>query len=116
MNAPLKLDNPVEHIRAFHKELTDIRRDIHAHPELGFNEQRTSDLVAATLESWGIEVHRGIAKTGLVGVLANDKAIVGKHAQGALHRAEAQAGLSRKFAFARNPIAWFPASVVDGCR
>ena len=45
------------------------RRDIHAHPELGFEEQRTADLVAAQLQSFGIEVHRGIGKTGVVGVL-----------------------------------------------
>ncbi|MDM0039399.1 M20 aminoacylase family protein [Variovorax sp. J22G21] len=48
---------------------TDIRRDIHAHPELGFEEHRTSEKVAALLAEWGIEVHRGIAGTGLVGVL-----------------------------------------------
>jgi hippurate hydrolase len=47
----------------------DIRRDIHAHPELGFEEHRTSDKVATLLAQWGIEVHRGIAGTGLVGVL-----------------------------------------------
>lgn len=49
--------------------LTEIRRDIHAHPELAFEETRTADLVAALLERWGIEVHRGIGKTGVVGVL-----------------------------------------------
>ncbi|VTU34187.1 putative hydrolase YxeP [Variovorax sp. SRS16] len=47
----------------------DIRRDIHAHPELGFEEHRTSEKVARLLTEWGIEVHRGIAGTGLVGVL-----------------------------------------------
>ena len=47
----------------------DIRRDIHAHPELGFEEHRTSEKVAGLLAEWGIEVHRGIAGTGLVGVL-----------------------------------------------
>lgn len=46
-----------------------IRRSIHSYPELGFKEQRTSDLVANTLENWGIEVHRGIGRTGLVGVI-----------------------------------------------
>ncbi len=56
-------------IRAYHDELTAIRRDIHAHPELGFEETRTSDLVAAKLKEWGIEVHRKIGRTGLVGVL-----------------------------------------------
>lgn len=78
MNAPLKIDSPVERIRAYHGELTGIRQDIHAHPELGFTEQRTSDLVAARLESWGIEVHRGIAKTGLVGVVKGKKSASGR--------------------------------------
>ena len=51
--------------------MTSWRRDIHAHPELGFQELRTSDLVASQLQSFGIEVHRGIGKTGVVGVLRN---------------------------------------------
>ena len=68
MNAPSeKLSAPVEKIRSYHAELKTIRRDIHAHPELAFQESRTSDLVAARLTGWGIEVHRGLAKTGLVG-------------------------------------------------
>jgi len=58
-------------IRDYHVELTDIRRDIHAHPEVGFEEFRTADLVAAKLAAWGIEVHRGIGGTGVVGVLRN---------------------------------------------
>jgi len=53
----------------FLAELTALRRDIHAHPELAFKEQRTSDLVAAELQRHGLEVHRGLAKTGVVGVL-----------------------------------------------
>jgi hippurate hydrolase len=53
------------------EEMREWRRDIHAHPELGFHEKRTSELVAARLESFGIEVHRGIGKTGVVGVLKN---------------------------------------------
>src|SRR3954469_23804110 len=57
------------HFSALHSEMTGWRRDIHAHPELGFQETRTSDLVAAKLESFGIKVHRGLAKTGVVGVL-----------------------------------------------
>ncbi len=52
-----------------HGDLTQIRRDIHAHPELAFAEQRTSDLVAAKLAEYGCEVHRGLAKTGVVGTL-----------------------------------------------
>jgi hippurate hydrolase len=50
-------------------ELSSLRRDIHAHPELGFEESRTSDLVAAKLASFGCEVHRGLAKTGVVGTV-----------------------------------------------
>ena len=46
-----------------------IRRHIHQHPETGFEETRTSDLVAEMLEGWGYEVHRGLAKTGVVGTL-----------------------------------------------
>jgi amidohydrolase len=60
---------PIEQIAQFHPALTSIRRDIHAHPELGFEETRTSDLVALHLEEYGIEVTRGIGKTGLVGRL-----------------------------------------------
>ena len=48
-----------------------LRRDIHAHPELCFQENRTADLVAAQLSSWGIEVHRGMGTTGVVGVIKN---------------------------------------------
>ena len=56
-------------IAALAAEMTAWRRDIHAHPELGFQERRTADLVAAQLETFGLEVHRGIGKTGVVGVL-----------------------------------------------
>jgi len=58
-------------ITASHADMTRWRHDIHAHPELGFNETRTADLVATQLESFGIQVHRGIGKTGVVGVLKN---------------------------------------------
>jgi hippurate hydrolase len=60
-----------EAIQETHAQMREWRRDIHAHPELGFEEKRTSDLVAAGLEASGIEVHRGIGKTGVVGVLKN---------------------------------------------
>ena len=50
-------------------ELTRIRRDIHAHPELAYEEHRTSEMVAAKLTEWGLEVHRGLGKTGVVGTL-----------------------------------------------
>lgn len=58
--APMKLlDLP------FLADITTIRRDIHAHPELAFEESRTADVVARALESYGIEVHRGLAGTGV---------------------------------------------------
>ena len=50
-------------------QFVNLRRDIHAHPELGFEEFRTSEIVAKCLKEWGIEVHTGIAGTGVVGVL-----------------------------------------------
>ena len=59
----------IDRIGAFHDEMTAWRRDIHAHPELGFEEHRTSDLVASRLEEFGLEVYRGIGRTGVVGAL-----------------------------------------------
>ena len=49
--------------------LAVLRRDIHAHPELCFQEVRTADLVAAKLTEWGIPVHRGLGTTGVVGTV-----------------------------------------------
>ncbi|HEX2137535.1 MAG TPA: M20 aminoacylase family protein [Microvirga sp.] len=59
----------IDRIRSYQDELVAIRRDLHAHPEIGFEEERTSGVVAQRLAAWGIEVHRGIGKTGVVGVL-----------------------------------------------
>jgi amidohydrolase len=59
----------VESIVAETAAIEILRRDIHAHPELGFEEQRTSDLIARTLIEWGIPVHRGLGKTGVVGIV-----------------------------------------------
>lgn len=59
----------VEPIIAFHSELQQIRRDIHAHPELCYEEQRTADVVASKLTEWGIPVVRGLGITGVVGIL-----------------------------------------------
>ncbi len=59
----------IDHIRRYQTDLTAFRQDLHAHPELGLEEHRTAALVAEQLESWGIEVHRGVGKTGVVGVL-----------------------------------------------
>ena len=70
------------HIARLHDEMTAWRRDIHAHPELGFEEARTSGIVADRLESFGLEVHRGVGRTGVVGVLraGSGKATLGLRA------------------------------------
>ena len=72
------MTSPVERIREYHAELRMLRHDLHAHPELAFSETRTSSLVAQKLESWGVEVHRGLARTGVVGVIQGKKILSGK--------------------------------------
>ena len=64
----MKLIDP---IIQFHADLQEIRRDIHAHPELCYEEVRTADVVAAKLTEWGIPVLRGMGVTGVVGVIKN---------------------------------------------
>lgn len=64
----------IPRIDAFAPELTAIRRDLHAHPEIGFEEVRTSGIVAEKLASWGIDVHRGLGGTGVIGTLKGKSA------------------------------------------
>ncbi|MET0319234.1 MAG: M20 aminoacylase family protein [Duganella sp.] len=61
----------VEPIIAFQSEIQQIRRDLHAHPELCYEEQRTSDVIAEKLTAWGIPVIRGLGVTGVVGIIKN---------------------------------------------
>lgn len=61
----------VEPILAHQAELQEIRRDLHAHPELCYEEQRTADVVAARLTEWGIPIVRGLGVTGVVGMVKN---------------------------------------------
>jgi amidohydrolase len=61
--------NLIPEIEAAHEEIKALRRTIHAHPELRYEEVGTAQLVAENLERWGITVHRGLGKTGVVGVL-----------------------------------------------
>jgi amidohydrolase len=72
----------IPEILGYQQELMAIRRDIHAHPELAFAEQRTSDLVAARLAELGCEVYRGLAGTGVIGTIGrgNSPAAVGLRA------------------------------------
>jgi len=60
----------IEGVEKLEKDMTQWRRDLHAHPELGFKEERTSDVVAEKLESFGIPITRGLATTGIVGTLS----------------------------------------------
>lgn len=61
----------IESILADAAAIAAVRRDIHAHPELCFEEQRTADVIAGQLSDWGIPIHRGLAKTGVVGIVRN---------------------------------------------
>ena len=68
MNAPLPTP-ALDEIRAHDDEMVALRRQIHANPELAYQEHATSDLVAERLARWGYEVHRGLGGTGVVGTL-----------------------------------------------
>ncbi|MDH4191169.1 MAG: M20 family metallopeptidase [Betaproteobacteria bacterium] len=72
------MSTPVEAIRRHHVQLREIRHDLHAHPELGFEEVRTSGLVVERLTALGIEVHSGLARTGVVGVLRGRRIASGR--------------------------------------
>ncbi len=63
------LKTSIGFVAQHHDALTAIRHDLHAHPEIGFEEHRTAGLVAERLHQWGIEVHTGIGRTGVVGVI-----------------------------------------------
>jgi hippurate hydrolase len=68
MNAPLPLP-ALDEILAHEAEMVELRHQIHANPELAYEEHATSDLVAERLARWGYEVHRGLGGTGVVGTL-----------------------------------------------
>ena len=59
----------IDTVTAQADEMARLRHDLHAHPELAFEEHRTADLIAARLSEWGIEVHRGLGRTGVVGLI-----------------------------------------------
>jgi hippurate hydrolase len=61
--------SPVDHIRQWSDDFTRLRRDLHAHPELGFEEHRTARLVCDQLEAFGVRHHAGVGKTGIVAVI-----------------------------------------------
>src|SRR5688500_11190491 len=81
----------VNRIAEFHPDMTAWRRDIHAHPETAFEEHRTSEVVAEKLKSFGVDVHKGLAGTGVVGTLKagkGGKAIALRADMDALHMQE----------------------------
>ena len=61
----------IDSILADAPAIATLRRDIHAHPELCFQEERTADLIAKALTDWGIPIHRGLGKTGVVAIIKN---------------------------------------------
>src|SRR5512137_2549725 len=63
------LSGPVAHIGRWHDEFTAFRRDLHRHPELGFEERRTAQLVCERLRALGVEFHPGVGRTGIVAVV-----------------------------------------------
>lgn len=85
----------INRIADFHEELTAVRRDIHAHPELGFEVHRTAGIVAEKLKEYGVdEIVTGIGRTGVVGV------IKGQYQ----HEAGQRATLCLQFRFQKSPL------------
>src|SRR5262249_49057027 len=85
----LRIMPVINRIAEFHAEMTQLRRQIHAHPEAAFEEHNTAELVAGLLESFGVSVDRGIARTGVIGTLEGslpgDRAIALRADMDALH-------------------------------
>ena len=69
---------PSDYIARWLDEFTAIRRDLHAHPELGFEEHRTARVVQERLAALGIEYHTGIGKTGIVAVIRGARSASGR--------------------------------------
>jgi hippurate hydrolase len=82
----------INRIADFHGEMTEWRQRIHAHPETAFEEHKTAELVSELLESFGISVDRGVARTGVIGTLkgsvSGSRAVALRADMDALHIAE----------------------------
>jgi len=70
--------SPVENLRQDHAALTALRRDLHAHPELGFEEHRTVEVVTRELAALDVEYHSGIGRTGVVAVIPGQSTASGR--------------------------------------
>ena len=71
----MNTDDLLERIRATADEFRAVRRDIHAHPEIAFDEQRTAGIAVSLMRRWGIEVCEGLGKTGVVGVIRTEGSV-----------------------------------------
>jgi amidohydrolase len=70
--------SPVDYLRGEHAQLTELRRDLHAHPELGFEEHRTVEIVTGELDRLGVEYHAGVGRTGVVAVIPGTRNASGR--------------------------------------
>jgi amidohydrolase len=70
--------SPVDYLRGEHAALTELRRDLHAHPELGFEEHRTVQVVTTELDRLGVEYHSGVGRTGVVAVIRGQRNDTGR--------------------------------------
>ena len=70
--------NVIPRLNDLHSEMTTWRRELHAHPQTAFEETFASEFIATKLESWGIETHRGLAGTGVVGTIHGQSVTPGK--------------------------------------
>ena len=70
------MDNTLQQAQAIQDELIRLRRIVHQHPELGFQEQRTAALVAETLQKLGLRVQTGVGKTGVIGYLGQGQPVI----------------------------------------
>ncbi|MBK6337534.1 MAG: amidohydrolase [Betaproteobacteria bacterium] len=75
---PVASNGPVQHIGRWQDEYTAFRRDLHRHPELGFEEHRTAQLVCERLRALGIEHHPGVGRTGIVAVVRGRRDSAGR--------------------------------------
>lgn len=73
--------NVIPRLQELHSEMTAWRRELHAHPQTAFEETFASDLIASKLTSWGIDTHRGLARTGVVGTITGQAPAAGQRAR-----------------------------------
>ena len=88
--------NVIPRLHELHSEMTAWRRELHAHPQTAFEETFASDLIASKLTSWGIDTHRGLARTGVVGTILGQAPGAGQKASCVGLRADIDAPIKRQ--------------------